>query len=152
MIEFPDAYLKVCGGTISGFVRQAHDWVASEDFHSVEFLLAPFSLPRVGIDPPVLQTVKTSVRMEQVRLGVLRASQLSGRRIPFVVGPVDGAIDASIYVNDCHNPIDVGSLVFGVLGHGEIECTAVGRILFEYEDSGFRDREFVITGCLSLVP
>ncbi|WP_233486618.1 hypothetical protein [Shimia marina] len=75
-----------------------------------------------------------------VDLGVLQTQSFG-----YPVNPAEGYIDASVYFEDVHNPVDITNLEFGPLVDGRLKLTVVSRWLMSYEGTAFDDFDLVFS-------
>jgi hypothetical protein len=127
--EFPDTWLVPWPGTIRPSRLKGYE---------IEIPIAPFELPEGWVE--------TSIRLDFVELPEL--GDIEARTFPFPTSPEPGYIDGSIYLRETHNPVDITEVEFGSWQEDEIEATLRMRILFEFEGTGFRDRDAVLTTTL----
>jgi hypothetical protein len=144
-VDFHDTNLRTDGGLILGFTADEKGvWTAPEGGGlEIEIQLQPFELEGYAVDPDdESNTIRTSISLSDIHLPVRQLSKLAGQTYRFPVNPTPGYIDGSIYVGGVHNPVEVTELCFGkLIRDTEIEVTATMRMLFEFEDSGYRDRD-----------
>lgn len=133
-MEFPDAWLVPSLGRLQG--------PDEEGFYAIDVPLEPFEMDGELVD--------TSIRLDFVPLPVPHAQAATGREFSVPVNPQDGAIDASVYLDGRHNPIDVTEIAFGRVKDGTVDVTLTMRILFEFEGSDFADRDAVLEAILRL--
>jgi hypothetical protein len=135
--DFPDQWLTPKLGGLRG---------PDEDgLYGIEIPLEPFDAGLGGIE-------ETSIRLEQIAFHAASAADLSEREFSFPVNPNEGYIDGSIYLTGAHNPVDVTRISFGRLEEDKIEATLTMRLLFEFEGSGFADRDAELTAVLQIHP
>jgi hypothetical protein len=70
--------------------------------------------------------------------------------VPISANPIHGYVDGSIYLQYVHNPADLLEVRFGTIVESEIAATFLIAIRFEFEMSGFRDRQAVFTTMIRL--
>jgi hypothetical protein len=109
--------------------------------YEMEVPLAPFELPE--------GRVETAIRLDLVDLPEL--SEIEGRTFSFPTNPAPGYVDGSIYLQEAHNPVDVTEMEFGNWSGDQIEARFRMRFLFEFEGTGFRDRDAELTVTLRRV-
>ena len=135
MVAFPIALLSAKPGSLR----------VSEDGYSIEVPIEPFDLDVEG----ERVTVKTALRMDAVNLPSIDLPSLAGRRFDFPLNPEDGYIDASIYIEHAHHPVDVTSLQFGSITIAGVEVAIAGKLILEVEGLGdYEDTEFTLTTTL----
>ena len=93
---------------------------------------------RIPLDPFRLDgaTVKTSVRLDFVRLPDVRWDALAHQTFQFPQNPEAGFIDGSMYIDGAHHPIDVTKVAFGQVTGGAIRATFTSVIDFAFEGLG----------------
>jgi hypothetical protein len=106
--------------------------------YEIEIPIAPFELPEGWVE--------TSIRLDSVELPDL--DDIEGRTFRFPINPEPGYIDGSIYLRETHNPVDVSEVKFESWQGDEIQAGLRMRMLFEFEATGFRDRDAVLTAAL----
>lgn len=92
---------------------------------SIEVSLAPFSLDG--------ETVRTTIRLDDVTLPSVDPEVLAGRSITFPRNPERGYIDGSIYIQARHHPVDVTRIDFRRDGPDKLIATIHARFLFTFE-------------------
>lgn len=125
-VEFLDEWVVPREGTIRPSRLQGYE---------IEVPLAPFELSE--------GRVETSIRLDFVDLPQL--SEIEKQTFAFPTNPEPGYIDGSIYLREVHNPVEVTELTFGSWQGDRIEARLRIRFLFEFEESGFRDRDALLT-------
>jgi len=140
--KFPHKQLIAKPGTIRGFLfENPHINLSRTLFHAIEVPLEPFVL--VGADGEKKRT-KTSLRLEFIELPdqPFRGYRaLVGRTLEFPLNPEPGYIDASIYLCDAHNALDVYALSFVALRRGLLEATITLAIDLESEMTGYANTD-----------
>jgi hypothetical protein len=136
--RFPYTRVRAKTGTIGGFLFENRGIKLPRTlFHTIEVPFAPFDA--VGADGKKRRT-KTALSLEFIELPErpfrgYRA--LADKTVEFPLNPEPGYVDASMYLNDAHNPVDVYEISFGSFKRGLLEATLTFAIDFESEQSGY---------------
>ncbi len=140
--KFPYKSLVAKTGTIGGFLfENRHINLRRALFHSIEVPLQPFDL--VDYDGKKKRT-KTTLSFEFIRLPdqPFRGYRaLVGRTLEFPPNPEEGYIDASIYLCNAHNMLDVSELSFTAFKRGLLEVTLTLGFDLETEGTGYANVE-----------
>jgi len=96
---------------------------------TIEVPFAAFELPELEEDGPI----STSLRLEFVNLPTADPSKLTGKEYRFPLNPASGYIDASIYIDSKHHPVDVTLLRFGAPSDDAIRLEIELEFVFEHE-------------------
>ena len=86
------------------------------------------------------EIVDTSIRLDGIQLSE-SLSSCTGKSIKFPINPVEGYIDGSIYLRNCHNPVDVTEINFLKLENQKLILEMKMNFDFEYESIGFDNEE-----------
>lgn len=100
--------------------------------YSIEIPLAPFEIDDLEFE-------ETAIELEGVSLPSLDWRDLQGKRFEFPVNPEEGFIDASVYIEHAHHPVDVTAITFIEGGEKRLKARLTLRFLFEQE--GLEDYE-----------
>ncbi|MGQ0659497.1 hypothetical protein [Sphingosinicella sp.] len=112
---------------------------------AIEVPLKPFELP---LEDSV-EIVSTSIRMEGVPLPSGDLDDLQNQTFQFPRNPEPGYIDASMYIEHAHHPIDVTVLRFGRIADGTMSLDIEGTLCFEFEGlDEYRNTDFSMTATL----
>jgi hypothetical protein len=136
--RFPYRKVRAKTGTIGGFLFENQKInVPRTLFHTIEVPIAPFDA--IGARGEKRRT-KTALSLEFIELPErpfrgYRA--LAHKTVEFPLNPEPGYVDASIYLNDAHNPVDVYEISFGAFKRGLLEASLTVAIDFESEQSGY---------------
>lgn len=140
--KFPYNRLIAETGTIGGFLfENRHGGVPRTLFHEIYVPLRPFDL--IDVDGKKKRT-KTELRLEFIQLPdpPFRGYRaLIGQTLEFPSNPEDGYIDASIYLCNAHNMLDISELSFNALRRGLLEVTITLGFDLESEQTGYANDE-----------
>jgi hypothetical protein len=142
--KFPYERLRAKIGTMGGFLfENRHAKVPRTLFHEIHVPLEPFDLvDAVGKK----RRTKTDLRLEFIQLPdqrFLGYRALVGQTLEFPTNPEEGYIDATIYVCDAHNMIDVPELSFTALRRGLLEVSITLAIDLETEQTGYANSDML---------
>lgn len=84
---------------------------------------------------PRAEEVRTKIVATFDPLPVHTIQDFSGASLEFPVNPDEGYIDASIYLANVHNPVDITALRFGPVTDCAIQVWVEAKFLFEFERS-----------------
>jgi hypothetical protein len=70
----------------------------------------------------------------------------------FPANPIDGYVDASIYLDNAHNPIEITTINFGVVDHRTVPVQIIGTVLFEFEGWRWANCPITFETTLTLLP
>lgn len=84
------------------------------------------------------EIIETSIRLDGIQLPE-SLSLCIGKTIKFPINPVEGYIDGSIYLKNCHNPVDVTEINFLKLENQKLTLVMKMNFDFEYESIGFNN-------------
>jgi hypothetical protein len=99
--------------------------VAGSTGLSIEIPVAPFTLDG--------EVVETEIRMDEVRLPTADVHKLARQTFSFPTNPNAGYIDASIYIQHAHHPVDVTSIRFSHAAEESVEAEFEMMLVFEFE-------------------
>jgi hypothetical protein len=140
--RFPYKQVKAKNGTIGGFLFENRNIKLPRTlFHNIEVPLEPFEI--VHFDGKK-KRLKTSLSFEFIQLPdpTFRGYRaLVGRTLEFPTNPEEGYIDASMYLCDAHNTIDVAELSFLGMKRGLLEVRITMAIDFESEGTGYANTD-----------
>jgi hypothetical protein len=89
------------------------------------------------------QVTETSIRLENIALtGDIK--NLINKSINFPLNPKEGYIDGSIYLRNCHNPVDVSQIEFLKISDDYIATKITADFIFDYENIGFPNQKRTI--------
>lgn len=123
MPVFPVAKLQPLDATLSGEPDEAE----------LQIPLVPFELDDLSVE--------TEIVCDCIELPTLDLAALSQQSFDFPTNPDDGCIDASVYIEHAHHPVDITSIAFGPFENGKLHAQLDLTILFSHE--GLRDFEDV---------
>ena len=103
---------------------------------------------RTGTGGP--QIIESAIVAEGITLAGSELVDLAGTSFSFPVNPVEGYIDASIYLCASHNPVDITTIEFGSLADGRISARITCRFEFEHELDSLLSRSAVLDVVLGL--
>jgi len=92
---------------------------------SIEIPLAPFDLDG--------NAIQTTIWLENIRLPSTKLSRLQKQQFTFPSNPRNGYIDGSVYIQHAHHPVDVSSILFGILGPLGLPLTVEATMLLDCE-------------------
>ncbi len=115
MEDFSPKILKPRHAILSGVVGKV----------SIEILMRPFLRNEEIMD--------TSIQMDFVNLPSCLLSDLSGRSFDFSENPGSGYVDASIYLDDVHHPVNVSSLSFVKSRDEQLTLLVKGSYMIDVE-------------------
>ena len=84
---------------------------------------------------PEPEEVETDLVASFAQPPVRMIQELSGASLKFPVNPTEGYIDASIYLANVHNPVDITALRFGPVNELTVQVWVEAELLFEFERS-----------------
>lgn len=84
------------------------------------------------------EIIETSIRLDGIQLPESLSSCI-GKTIEFPINPNEGYIDGSIYLRNCHNPVDVTEIKFLKLENQKLTLEMKMNFDFEYENIGFKN-------------
>jgi hypothetical protein len=84
------------------------------------------------------EIIEASIRLDEIQLPESLSSCIE-KTIKFPINPVEGYIDGSIYLRNCHNPVDVTEINFLKLENQKITLVMKMNFDFEYESIGFNN-------------
>lgn len=111
--------------TVSRFEYLQGIFYFSGSMSDIEIELKPFMLDG--------ECVQTSIRADGIALPP-SLDQLSGQTFHFPLNPDDGYIDASIYLCDGHNSVNISSISFKNLTPDKQQIDVVIEMLFDFEE------------------
>jgi hypothetical protein len=85
--------------------------------------------------------VETELRIDRILLPNALESYI-GQKITFPINPNEGYIDASIYLREAHNPIDITEIGFISFAGNSIILKLTMNFIFEHEGLGFKNEKF----------
>jgi|CXWL01.1.fsa_nt_gi hypothetical protein len=135
MTAFPNALLVPLPGTLSdrtGDIR-------------IAIPIQPFQLEVEG----QLIPVDTSLRLDFIDLPSTDFVKLSGKTFHFPKNPVDGFIDASLYIYHSHHPADINRITFGSISLAGIAVEMDVDLCFDVEGLGeFENAHWIVSSAL----
>ena len=115
MKTFPSDLIKPASATLSGEVGNG----------SVNISLEPFTIGD--------ETIEAEIVADLVNLPTHDFSSLAKTVHEFPVNPEDGYIEASVYIEHAHHPVDINKLTFGEVNGETIQVTADANFVFSLE-------------------
>ncbi|BDI30025.1 hypothetical protein CCAX7_20760 [Capsulimonas corticalis] len=115
---------------------------ADKDLYNIEIPIVPFELDD--------ERVKTSIRLDWIDFGDKTITELTNTAFIFPVNPEEGYIEGSIYLRSAHNPVDVTRIDFDNLTDNILAAALDMRILFEFEDIGFKNIDYTLNARLRI--
>ena len=116
MKPFPESLLTPKSAILSGEVGEA----------SIAIPLEPFVIGKESIDDAEIIT-------DLVTLPSHDFSELAGTTWEFPINPANGYIEASVYIEHAHHPVDITKLIFGISSDSHIEVEAHANFVFSFE-------------------
>lgn len=94
-------------------------------FFDIEIPIIPFEFRN--------ETIETSFRSELIDFDVVDWRDLSNKEFVFPDDPLENPIDASVYLDHAHNPIDVLKIAFGEFSGDTVPVNLKMNFDFTYE-------------------
>lgn len=96
--------------------------------YSIEIPVSAFMLDQ--------KEIMTLIRLDNIVLPD-SIDRLIGQDLKFPINPEPGYIDGSIYLRECHIPVDVTTLTFTNVDEGIVTAELEAHFVFQHENIGF---------------